>query len=66
MRIYAHLKTFYAGTTTNALSQHLKQCKKAGFLSQEWNWHVEAQVYTSEFGEYLSPQIHQCQILSIH
>ena len=28
MRICAHLKTFYAGTTTKTLSQHSKQCKK--------------------------------------
>ena len=28
MRICAHLKTFYAGTTTNTLSQHSKQIKK--------------------------------------
>ena len=27
MRICAHLKTFYAGTTTKTLSQHSKQCK---------------------------------------
>ena len=28
MRICAHLKTFYSGTTTKTLSQHSKQCKK--------------------------------------
>ena len=28
MRLCAHLKTFYAGTTTKTLSQHWKQCKK--------------------------------------
>ena len=27
MRTCAHIKTFYAGTTTKALSQHSKQCK---------------------------------------
>ena len=37
MRLCAHLKTFYAATTTKTLSQHSKQCKKAGFLSQERN-----------------------------
>ena len=40
--------------------------KNACFLSQERNWHVEARVYTSEFCEYLSPQIYQRQILSIY
>ena len=37
IRICAHIKTFYAGKTTKTLSQLWKQCKKAGFLSQERN-----------------------------
>ena len=41
MRICAHLRTFYASRTTNTLSQHSKQSKKACFLSQERNWHIE-------------------------
>ena len=45
MRICAHLRTFYASRTTNTLSQHSKQSKKACFLSQERNWHVEVRVY---------------------
>ena len=32
MRICAHLKSFYAGTTTNTLFQHSKQCKKCLFF----------------------------------
>ena len=32
MRICAHLKTFYAATTTKKLSQHSKQCKKYLFF----------------------------------
>ena len=32
MRRCAHLKTFYAGTTTKTLSQHSKQCKKCLFF----------------------------------
>ena len=31
MRICAHLKTFYASTTTKTLSQHSKQCRKCMF-----------------------------------
>ena len=65
-REYGHIQRFfYAGTTTKTLSQHSKQCKKACFLSQEKNWLVEARVYTSEMGEYLSAQIYQRQNLSI-
>ena len=37
IRICAHSKTFYAGTTTKTLSQHPKQCKKTCLLSQERN-----------------------------
>ena len=59
MRLCVHLKTFYAGKTTKALSQHSKQCKNACFLSQERNLLVEARVYTSKFGKYLFPQIYQ-------
>ena len=36
-RIFAHLRTFYAGTITKTLSQHSKQCKNTCFLSQERN-----------------------------
>ena len=32
MRIFAHLKTFYAGTTTKTMSQHWKQCTKCWFF----------------------------------
>ena len=55
------------------LVQQQRRCRKtrsnaknACFLSQERNWHVEARVYTYEFGGYLSPQIYQRQILSIY
>ena len=32
MRIWAHLKPFYAGTTTETLAQHSKQCKNCLLL----------------------------------
>ena len=40
--------------------------KNVCFLSQEWNWHIEARVYTSDFCENLSPKIYQRQVLSIY
>ena len=66
MRICAHFKFFYACTTTKTLSQHSKQRRKRLLLSLETIWHVKTRVHTSEFGEYLSPQIYQRQILSIY
>ena len=35
MRICAHLKTFYAGTTTKTLSPHWKQCKVLAFYHKK-------------------------------
>ena len=66
MKIYARLKFFTLVQQQRRCPNSRSDAKNACFLSQERNWHAEARVYTSEVGEYLSPQIYQRQILSIH
>ena len=69
MKLCAHLKTFYAGTTTKQQKRSpstRSNAKNACVSSQYWNQHVQTRVYTSDFGEKLFPKIYQCQFLSYY